>query len=379
MSGARDVAIYSPGSNAFYEDPAAGPRSGPRGGGRELQMALLARSLAAAGLDVAHIVWPLGPREPTQGPAPALVERGPYEGDRPGGRLREARQIWGAMRRADARAYVFRGGGPQLAVAALFCRLHRRHLVFSAAIDLDFDLERPDRGRSHLAPYAWALRRADAIVVQSEQQGRLAAGLGLGPVTLIPSFAEPVESAERDAEPRAFLWIGRLVSYKRPLAYLELARAVPEASFRMIYQLEPEQPADRELADRLPELAAELPNLELLGQLPRARTLAEIGSATAVVSTSAAEGMPNVFLEAWARGVPVLSLDYDPDGRIAAEGLGISAAGSPEAFAEGARRLWAERPLRDRLGAAGRAYVERTHSPAAVTRRWVDLLRDLEG
>lgn len=375
MSARRDVAIYSPGSNAFYEDPGAGPASGPRGGGRELQMALLARSLAEAGLDVAHIVWPVGPRAATIGPAPTLVERAAYEGDRPAGRLREARQIWRAMRRANARAYVFRGGGPQLTVAALFCRLHQRRLVFSAAIDLDFDLARPDRSRSHLAPYAWALRRADAIVVQSEQQGELARRLGLGPITLIPSFAEP---AEPGGEPRGFLWIGRLVTYKRPLDYLDLARAVPEASFRMIYQLEPELPADRELAERLPALAGELPNLELLGQLPRERTLAEVAGATAVVSTSAAEGMPNVFLEAWARGVPVLSLDYDPDGRIESEGLGIAAGASADAFAEGARRLWGDRALRDRLGTAGRDYVKRIHSPPAVARRWVELLRGLE-
>ena len=70
------------------------------------------------------------------------------------------------------------------------------------------------------------------------------------------------------------------------------------------------------LAEEVDSAVEQIENLEVLGQLPHEQLLSLIDRAVAVVSTSAAEGMPNVFLEAWARGVPVLSLDYDPDGRI---------------------------------------------------------------
>ena len=152
-----------------------------------------------------------------------------------------------------------------------------------------------------------------------------------------------------------------------------------EARFRMIYFEIPETQEDLDLAAEFARRAGELPNLELLGRQPRGRTLAEIERATALVSTSRAEGMPNVFLEAWARGVPVLTLEYDPDGLIADRALGIAAQGSADALAEGARRLWGDPSRRDELGRNGRAFVQQRHSPDAVGARWAQALRGLIG
>ena len=345
-------------------------------------MTLLAESLASQGLRVAHIVWPLRTeRRPTDGAGPTLIERPAYAGDRGrAGKLAEARHIWRGMREADAAVYVFRGGGPQLLIGAAFCRLHRRRLVFSSAIDIEFDFNRTDRTRAHLRLFRAAVARADLIVVQSRRQIELAEAAGLGRLTRIPSFAEPVDDPGgrgSASDPEAFVWIGRLVSYKQPLAYLDLAQSVGGARFRMVYLDIPETDEDRRMIEELHGRAGGIAGLELLGQLPREETLAQIERAVAVVSTSVAEGMPNVFLEAWSRGVPVLTLSYDPDGAVAAERLGIVADGSADAFAAGAETLWRDRKLRDELGANGRGYVRRTHSPEVVGRLWAEHLREL--
>jgi glycosyltransferase involved in cell wall biosynthesis len=97
---------------------------------------------------------------------------------------------------------------------------------------------------------------------------------------------------------------------------------------------------------------------------------------TAVVVTSEHEGMPNVFLEAWARGIPVISLHFDPDGRIAGEGLGLIADGSWEEFVAAVRRLWTDPELRRQIGERARRYVAREHSPEAVGKRWAAALRE---
>lgn len=374
-AGDRDVAIYSPASSFFYEDLSQGAEAGPMGGGAELQMTLLAAGLESEGLRVAHIVWPVELRRPLPDPAPSLVERPAHRGTGALARGAEARDIWRALGRARARAYIFRGGGPQLLVAAAFCRARSRKLVFSSAIDLDFDFERSDRDRMHLLAHRAGARRADLVVVQSRRQVELAREAGLGPVELIPSFAEPAGDASE--APEAFLWIGRLVEYKRPLEFLELARAVPEARFRMVYFELPETPGDEALAARLHAEAAAIDNLELLGQQPRARTLELIERAFAIVSTSRSEGMPNVFLEAWARGVPVVSLDYDPDGQIASRQLGIVAGGSPTRLADAVRALSSTASRRRELGANGRDYVREVHGVDNVSRIWARTLRGL--
>ena len=371
--GRRDIAIYAPMAASFFggRGPRADSPAVPRGGGAELQMTLLATGLAELGRRVALIVYPGCTKAPPSGMD--LVERGFWAGYGPRGKLGETREMWRAMKEADADVYVFRGTGAHLAVAAAFCLLHRRKFVFSAALDLDFDFDRPDRGRFQRAVGKPGLRRADLVVTQRRQQEELARRAGLDPVVTIPSFAEPAEPSGR--EPEVFLWIGRLVPYKRPLPFVQLAEAVPEARFRMICTETIDTPPA--LAEEVREAGERLDNLEVPGQLPRAQVLEDMDRAVAVVSTSAAEGMPNVFLEAWARGVPVVSLEYDPDDQIQTRGLGVIADGSQERLTDAVRSLWSDGSRRAELGRAGREYVREVHSPDAVTARWDEELEKL--
>ena len=94
-----------------------------------------------------------------------------------------------------------------------------------------------------------------------------------------------------------------------------------------------------------------------------------------MVSTSLSEGMPNVFLEGWSRGVPALALAHDPDGVIERERVWAASPAAPTARMAGlARELWEGRGERAELAARCRGYVEREHAPASVADRWQALL-----
>ena len=369
----HDVAIYTASSATagFYD------RSHGRAGGAERQMTLLARALVERGYRVAHVIYP--PREPVSLAYPlTLVHRAPYAGGRRiVGALLEAVAVWRALRRADARVVVVRTASPLVGVVALFCKRHGRRMVFSASNVSDLTLETM-AGRRNRALYRFGVSRAAAVVVQSDDQRVLALRdfPSLRRVVAIPSFAEMQPAAETDRTGETFLWFGRSVRQKRPHHYVELARALPEARFRMIPV---PQRATAGTDEGLRAAERELPNLEILDPLPHAQLAELVGRAVAVVNTSTLEGMPNAFLEAWASGVPVLTLEFDPDGIVQRHGLGVSARGSWEAFVEGARDLWRSRADRQELSRRVRSYVEAAHSYEAVASRWAALIDEVEG
>jgi glycosyltransferase involved in cell wall biosynthesis len=368
----NDVAIYTTSAaTAGLYDSAVG-----RSGGAERQMTLLARTLAAGGFDVAHIAY--RPRDPV--PLPdrlSLVHRGRYAGNRRfvGGPL-EALRIWRALEAADARVVVVRTASPAVGLVALFCRVRGRSMIFSSSGNLDFDSNKVP-GRLDRALYRLGVRLATAVVVQSQDQAELArrAFPKLRRVERIASFAETAPPSDDGHRPDAFLWVGRLVGSKQPMRYVELARALPDARFIMIAVPQKTGPVG---IDDLRAAVKGVPNLELLDPLPHERLSELVAGAVAIVNSSTFEGMPNVFLEAWAHGVPALSLQFDPDNVIAAHGLGIVAGGSWEQFVAGARELWETRANREELSLRTRAYVVEVHSPVAVGARWSELIRELD-
>jgi glycosyltransferase involved in cell wall biosynthesis len=377
----NDVAIYAPAAACLYE------RRPQVTGGAERQTTMLASGLARAGLRVAHIVLPVEDPDPGLDERLTLVQRQLVTTRRdPRARAAQLRRVWSALAEADAGTYVFRSGLPALGITALFRRARGRRLIFASSIDLDFTLELYAGRRPELELYKFGVRNADAVVVQSRRQEELArqAFPRLSRVVEIPSFAQP--AALSTAAPEAFFWVGRLDRYKQPLRYVELAESMPDARFWMVARrLDPERSGgspgtsdDAALEQEVLQRAARLPNLELLEQRPHAEAMELVDRSVAVVNTGRAEGMPNLFLEAWARGIPVLSYEFDPDSRIAREGLGVSAEGSLERFRAGARRLWEERGDRSQLARRVRDHVESTHGLEAVTRRWQRLIADLD-
>lgn len=365
---AHDVAVYAPWGSLYYG------QERDYMGGAELQATMLAHALKAKGLRVAHVVHPVPAPRRVDASSPTLVERSDWQGDRRLGQLAETGAIWRGLERADAEAYIVRGSGGHVLAASTFCRARRRRFVFSSSSELDFDFARPDRNPRMLQIYKASLRLAARLALQTERQRELALrALPHSDPVVIPSFAEPAPSANSGGE--YFLWVDRLVEYKLPDSYVELAEALPDARFRMIASPMSETPPG--MAERIEAAAERLPNLELLPPCPRSDVLEEMRGAVALVKTSRVEGMPNGFLEAWARGVPVLSLNVDPDAKIANNDIGVVTDGSMERLIEAAASLWRDPELQTAIGERARRFVQDVHSPEVVADRWVALLEEL--
>jgi hypothetical protein len=231
LSGRRnryDVAFYVPWIGPLLTNADATPT-----GGAETQIYLVARALAERGVRVCLLAFELpGVPLPRDVGGVAVRVRRPYQAHHRFGRVREALALAGAIFGSGAAVIVTRSAGPHVGLVAVAAKISGRRFVFSSANVSDFDSSRLSPNRVNDALFRLGIRLADRIVVQTVEQTRMCAETFKREPALIKSIADPADP--RSVEPDAFLWIARLVWYKRPLEYIELARAVPEATFRMV-------------------------------------------------------------------------------------------------------------------------------------------------
>ena len=342
-------------------------------GGAETQVLLLSRALAERGLAVCLVVFDVPDAAiPASVHGVDIVVRPPYLAGDLVGRLREIAAIRGIVAAVDASVYVTRTAGLHVGVLGFWTKLARRRFIYSSSGFRDFRYELILPTQRDRILFRLGLALADEIITQTkEQSAACSKRIGRMPL-VIRNISEP--AAETDQEPEAFLWIGRVDNNKRPLEFVHLARALPNARFRMVATDAPGASEGPRLWDALRHAAEGLPNFDLLPPQPRADVLRLIARSVAVVSTSEFEGMPNVFLEAWWRGVPALALSYDPDGIVLRHGLGGFANGRSDELVDLARQLWDNRHARHELAARCRSYVRRNHGAAAIAAEWARAL-----
>jgi glycosyltransferase involved in cell wall biosynthesis len=97
--------------------------------------------------------------------------------------------------------------------------------------------------------------------------------------------------------------------------------------------------------------------------------------AAALVCTSSVEGFPNTFVEAWSRGLPVIST-FDPDGVIARGGLGLVARDSA-GLGESLERILNSPELWHTMVRNARMHYLSEHTPQVIIPRFQKLFDDL--
>lgn len=327
---------------------------------------LLARALRSRGRRVAIATFDL-PGLPDEVDGVEVI-RLPAPPPSPAGLARvrwRVRLVAALLRQVDAEVLVQRAPGTATGLIGLLARLRRSLFAYSSASVTDFTFDRATPARRAARFFRLGIRLAGIVVVQTNEQDVLCRRHWGRPGVVIRSIAEP--SPERAAMPEGFLWVGRVGPDKRPEEYLRLAARLPEARFWMVGTPSTLDPGGLE---RIRARAEAVPNLTFLGARPRTELMTLVGRAVAVVNTSAFEGLSNVFLEGWGRGVPALALHHDPDGIIRSHGLGWFADGSVDHLVELAAAAWATRTDQSDFARRCREYVARQHAPEAVAAQW---------
>lgn len=284
------------------------------------------------------------------------------------------------LRSVEADVFYVRGNPPLCILTSYCCWLLGKRLVYVVANDSNVELSRLAGHHSMFErtlpklSYLDAMRRADRVVAQTDHQHDVLENVFGIDATVVPNgYTVPEETELVSAKARDYvLWVGSLdPDQKRPERLLELANRLPEVEFRVVGWTE-----DDDYRESLVDRMSERPNLTFEGFVPPDEIDRYYREAVALVNTSAYEGFPNTFLEAWRFGVPVVSLEAVLDGVLEREAVGVH-AGSMDELERAVATLWNDRERAARLGESGRRHLEDNYALETVASTYADLFGEV--
>ena len=228
---------------------------------------------------------------------------------------------------------------------------------------------------------------ASVLLVANERTRLALPSRGAGKIVEIPENGVdlnvwttiPVRTAPATAAHPRFVFVGRLVDWKRLDLALRAIAQLPDAELEVI--------GDGAMRAQWTALTQELgiaDRVNWVGWLPQDACAQRLSGATALFLPSIYECGGAVVLEAMACGIPVIAVawggpvDYLDDSC----GILVPPAG-PESiiggFVEAAKKLAMDRDLRARLGAAGRRRVELLFDWNRKVDRILDIYRQAIG
>lgn len=370
MTRKIDIAVVA----HFAYGAIAGGRSG-HVGGVERQTSLMSRWLAARGHRVSLLTWDEGQGGEVDVDGVRVIPICRQDAGMPGLRFFTPRWtgLIRALRRADAKLCYHNCAEYVTGQVAMWSHRHGRPFVFSVASDMDVHPDLPELStRRERWLYRHGLRHASRIIVQTDaQREALRSAYGRDGDVLPMPCPGPSDAEYHPPDPppingAVVLWAGRIAPVKRLEILLEVARALPSVRFDvagMPY-------AGDAYSQAVMAEARTVPNVSLLGAVPREEMAAHYRSAALLCCTSSYEGFPNTFIEAWSHGIPVVST-VDPDRLLNAGGLGAAGsavgeiAAAIQSFLED-RSRWLETSRR------ARAYYAANHAADTALQRFED-------
>jgi glycosyltransferase involved in cell wall biosynthesis len=362
-----------------------------RGGGAEVQAWLLARELARRGHEVTYIAQRVndkrGRLQMLDGVTIRWSRYAHYF------RWTNGWEYYGALKEANPDIVVQRMTSFVTGIIGFYIKKYKKKFVWICTdnespkrwLFLNGQLEINKRQKVNLAKSLiflfnafiydlsrqWGMKRVSHAFTQNEfQKKTLKEEFGLESFLMISGHEIPqnIRSIKERLENRIILWVANLGQKKKPEKFIELAKIAETSKFRFIMIGSKDDNA------YIKRLFKDKPdNLEWLGRLPFDETLSWFDKAAFFVNTSNDEGFPNTFIQAWLRGVPVITLGVDPDGVIDKHKLGYVAR-DERGILNHLIFLMNDRTTYKEIAENASRYAQEKHSISAMTDNFLNVL-----
>lgn len=209
--------------------------------------------------------------------------------------------------------------GGYTGLCAYYCKKHHKKMIFHIAHDLDVDLHEEKKRRKINSIDRWCknygVRNGDVVIAQTANQACLFQKSFKRAVDYqIYNFHFPPNETPtlKKRDFYKIVWVANLKTLKRPELYIKLANLFKaNTKFRFVMIGKPA--GEKDYQNKMQDLIREAPSLQYLGELPLEEVNKHLLDADIFVNTSFAEGFSNSFIQSWMRGVPVYSLNTNPD------------------------------------------------------------------
>ncbi len=258
-------------------------------------------------------------------------------------------------------AVLMLGMSPETVSMQRYCRDKKIKFIFGCASDLDLDesFKKGARGKdisgNSIDSYWEIFEYSDVIIVQTpEQKNMLLQKFGKNGKLLLNPIDIDTNSEDRtEIKSVQLLWVGKSGPIKRPEKFIELAKLIPDISCRMIWN-----GADDNVG--IPS------NIEVIDFVAPDKMDRYFASSKLFVNTSGFEGFANTFLQSAKAGVPILSMNCDPNKMLSVHGAGIVTGNNLQELKNTITELLQNDKKYKDISENGRKYVLENHDEKKI-------------
>lgn len=294
-------------------------------GGAEMQSLEIAHALKGMGHEVAYVCFSSKKYESEEYEVHFITRRFGFDVF-----YWETRnQIYSVLKNIKPDIVYHRAFVPYSCYVASWCKSTNTPFYFHSA-DIYTLIRRNDSLQNILLNkmLAYTLKNATGVICQNSEQEEALKMFDISRVRKIYNIQRTNdESLLRDKQPN-IVWIAKLEDSKQPEVFVDFIERYTrkDVRFSMFISRIDDNDKNRRLISRL--------NLNAAVTLYKGKDNTFINKfliekATVLVNTSVSEGISNTFIQAWMRGVPVISLNSNPDGWFDQYELGGCCKGNP--------------------------------------------------
>ncbi len=219
--------------------------------------------------------------------------------------------------------------------------------------------------------YRYGLKNAGYIITQNDYQyNKLKEEYAKKRIFKIYNAFYLSGEIEGERERKYIAWVGIFSQQKNLDVLVNIVNQLPKIDFK-IAGMEPTKGIDENAKKALNALSKHK-NVQFVGYLNRTEIMDFLANAYALLNTSHYEGFSNTFLEAFAAGTPVISLNSDPDRILRKYKLGFLV--NLEAVAHVIKKLINDCDY-EAYKVRMRDYLNSFHDYKIVSKKLIDILR----